>query len=103
MTPHNLVYGVKPDANSWFPIFSVGYFQHKKEGVVTYSATKSQTLTLIAIDRATNSNAMHFYNTVTRRFYTNRDYKLDPGRHMNTHFSLTYNGGIFVVTYISYS
>ena len=29
-TPHDIFYGVKPDARSWFPILSVGYFYHKK-------------------------------------------------------------------------
>ena len=45
---------------------------------------------------------MQFYNLVTRSVYKTGDYKLDPGRHTNTYFGLTYDGGIFVVTYISY-
>ena len=46
---------------------------------------------------------MELYNPVTRSVYTAGDYKMDPRHHTNTYFGLTYDGGIFVVTYSSYS
>ena len=70
MTPHKLVYGVKPYALSWFPIFSVGYFHHKKDGAVTSFATQSPTLVVISIGQATKSNTMQLYKPSTRSIYT---------------------------------
>ena len=49
-----------------------------------------------------NLNAMQFYNPVTRSINTSVYYNLDTVHHKNTHFGLTYNGGIFVATYGSY-
>ena len=41
-----------------------------------------------------------FYNLVTISFYTNGDYSLILGQYTNTHFCLTYYGGIFIGNYI---
>ena len=46
---------------------------------------------------------MAFYNPEARSIYNTSDYKIDPGRHTNTNFVLTYDEGIFVSTYSSYS
>ena len=46
---------------------------------------------------------MALYNPSTRSLYTTGQYALDPGRYTNTCFGLSYNGGIFVETYSSYS
>lgn len=70
MNSHKLVYGVKPDSRSLFPIFSAGYFRHKKDGAVIMSAMQSQTLEGIAICQTTNSKVMQFYNPVTGSIYT---------------------------------
>ena len=64
--------------------------------------TQSQTLVGTAIGRTNNSILMMFHNTTTYSVYTTTDYSLNPGRHTNAHFGLTYNGGIFVGTYSSY-
>ena len=89
MTPHEIVYGVKPDSWSLLTIFSVGYLYQKKDGAATRSTTKSKTLAGIDIFRVTNSNEIQFYNPVIRSFYTTRDCNIDMECHKNTHFCLT--------------
>ena len=103
MAPHELVYGAKTNTCSWLPIFSIGYFRHKKYGAVTRSTTQSQTLAGISIVQVMNSNSIQFYNPVAWRVYTNGDYKLGLWHHTNTHFGLAYDGGICVGIYSSYS
>ena len=63
----------------------------------------SQTLLGITIGRATNSNATIFYKPVTQSIYTTGECALKPECHTNTHFGLTYDGGIFFGIYSSYS
>ena len=48
-TPHELFYGIKHDASSWFPIFSISYVHYKKYGAVTMSDMQSQTQVRITI------------------------------------------------------
>ena len=70
MTPHKLVYGVKSDTHSWFQIFYIGCFHHKKYRSISRYATKSQTLAVISIGLAKKLNTMQFYNPVSRSIYT---------------------------------
>ena len=70
-TPHKLVYGVKTDTCSWFLIFSVEYFHHKKYVTITRSSKQPQTLAGIDVGQATNYNVMEFYDLITIIIHTN--------------------------------
>ena len=43
ITPHELLYGDKTDAQTWFPLLYVGYLHHQRDGTVTRSSTHYQT------------------------------------------------------------
>jgi len=49
-TPHELVYGVKPDLRVLFRMFSTGFFRHSRDGLSTRSGVSdAKTLQGIAI------------------------------------------------------
>jgi hypothetical protein len=79
-TPFELVPHSPPDARLWFPLFSMGYFNHTRDGSVERTSFQAQTLEGIAVGRSTTSNAMIFYNPRTRQYYEPDTYKLDPLR-----------------------
>ena len=79
ITPHELLYGDKTDAQTWFPLLYVGYLHHQRDGTVTRSSTHYQTLAGITIGQATKYNVINFYNPVTRSIYTTGYYALNLG------------------------
>eukprot|EP00956_Cyclotella_meneghiniana_P031975 scaffold85846_cov40-Cyclotella_meneghiniana.AAC.3 len=78
-TPHELVYGTKPDSSTWFELFSVGYFDHKTENSATKSNSEVQMLAGIAVGRDEKSNTIRFYNPLTKADYSPPAFKLDEG------------------------
>lgn len=100
-TPFELLHHSPPDSRLWFPLFSVGYFHHTRDGSVARSGFQAQTLEGIAIGRSDTSNAMLFYNPTTKQYYEPDTYKLDPSRLPSTVWPLTikYDGGIFADLY----
>lgn len=100
-TPFELIHHSPPDARLWFPLFSVGYFHHTRDGSVARSGFQAQTLSSIAIGRSNTSNAMLFYNPKTKQYYEPDTYKLDPSRIPSTVWPqhIQYDGGIFADLY----
>jgi transposase InsO family protein len=100
-TPFELIHHSPPDSRVWFPLFSVGYFNHTRDGSVVRSSFQAQTMEGIAIGRSDTSNAMIFYNPRTRQYYEPDSYKLDPSRLPSTVWpsDITYDGGIFADLY----
>ena len=50
-TPFELLHHSPPDSRLWFPLFSVGYFHHTRDGSVARSGFQAQTIEGIAIGR----------------------------------------------------
>ena len=48
-TPFELVHNCKPDARTWFELFSVGYFKHEEDGDEQRSNSQDQSLDSIAV------------------------------------------------------
>ena len=101
--PHELVYGEKQDTWTWFPLLYVSCFLHHKDGAVARLSNHSETLSFLPLVQAKNSNAVAFYNLLTRIVYANGDYAFDLVRHTSTHFGIHYDRVIFAGIYISYS
>ena len=59
-TPFELVHGVKPDAATWFELFSMGYFDHTIENNTKKSKFEVQTLAGIAVGRCDNPTRSNF-------------------------------------------
>jgi len=101
-TPHELVYGIKPDYRTLFRLFSTGYFKHDRDGTRDRDGiTESKSMSGIAIGRDRKSDGLIFYCPHTKQMYTSGDYKLDEGRNTPNTFNLHYEGGIFVGLYDS--
>ena len=100
-TPFELIHHSPPDSRLWFPLFSLGYFHHTRDGSVARSGFQAQTMEGIAVGRSTTSNAMVFYNPTTKQYYEPDTYKLDPSRLPSTAFpkTIVYDGGIFADLY----
>jgi hypothetical protein len=99
-TPHELVYGVKPDLRVLFRMFSVGFFHHLRDGTQHRSGiSDSKTMQGIALGRCRKSDGMLFLCPHNKQIYTSSDYKLDEGRNTPNTFDLKYDGGIFIGLY----
>jgi transposase InsO family protein len=57
-SPFELVHGIKPDASTWFELFSVGFFSHDSLDGATRSKAQAQTLDGIAIGRDEQTNTI---------------------------------------------
>ncbi len=103
-TPHELVYGVKPDLRVLFRMFSTGFFCHTSDGSHHHSGiAESKSMQGIALGRCRKSDGMLFYCPCSQRIYSSSDYKLDEGRNTPNLFNLRYDGGIFIGLYNSSS
>ncbi len=99
-TPHELVYGVKPDLRVLFRMFSVGFFRHLRDGSHHRGGiSESKIMQGIALGRCRKSDGRIFYCPHNKQLYTSSDDKLDEGRNTPNTFNLRYNGGIFVGLY----
>jgi hypothetical protein len=76
-SPFELVYVQKPNAKTWFELFSVGYFPVEKKSGEAASVTQSQTMDGIAVGRDNQSNTIMFYNPITKKYYSPPIFKLD--------------------------
>jgi hypothetical protein len=65
-TPFELVYGIKPDASTWFELFSFGFFPHDSVDGSANMKMQPQMLMGIAIGRDDKSNTILFYNPLTK-------------------------------------
>jgi hypothetical protein len=79
-SPFELVHGTKPDASTWFELFSVGFFAQDSDDGDTRTKTQAQTSAGIAVGRDTRANTVVFYNPLTRSYYRPPNFKLDEGR-----------------------
>jgi hypothetical protein len=77
-SPFLLVHGLRHDKCTWFPLFSICYFHHKKDGDVPRSHCQSHTMDGIAIGCLPTSNTMLVYNPRTKQYYEPDSYRLDP-------------------------
>jgi hypothetical protein len=65
-SPFLLVHGVGHDERTWFPLFSVCYFHHDRDGDVARSHSQAHTMDGIAVGRSPTSNALLVYNPRTK-------------------------------------
>lgn len=100
-TPFELIHHSPPDSRVWFPLFSVGYFNHTRDRLVECSNFQAHTLEGIVVSRSNTSNAMVFYNPRTKQYYEPDSYKLDPSRLPSSVWpnDIKYDDGIFVDLY----
>jgi hypothetical protein len=96
-SPFELVHGVKPDARTWFELFSVGFFKHTaKRGEGANTKTQEMTLDGIAVGRDRQTNTILFYNPLTKSYYRPQAWTLDKTRLPITHWPtlIKYDGSL---------
>jgi len=95
-TPYELVHGTKPQAETWFELFSVGYFNHDTDNAESRSTSQAQTLDGIAVGREDRSNTILFYNPITKSYYRPPAFSLDEFCLPVTNFpkSIRFDGGL---------
>jgi hypothetical protein len=99
-TPHELVYGIKPDLRALFHLFSTWYFCELKYSNLHHSGISTSTsMQGIAIGLCRKTDGMLFYSPHSKEILTSSDYKLDEGHHTPTVFNLPYDGANFVGLY----
>jgi hypothetical protein len=95
-SPFLLVHGSEHNERTWFPLFLICYFHHKKDGNVPRSHCQSHTMDCIAIGCSPTLNTMLVYNLRTKQYYEPNSYRLDPYRLPSLVYpSLKYDGGLF--------
>ena len=91
-----LIHGMGHDERTWFPLFLVCYFHHKRDGDITRSHFQTNTMDGIAIGCSPTSNAVLVYNLRTKHYYEPDSYQLDPFCLPSLVYpSLKYDGGLF--------
>eukprot|EP00804_Cyclotella_cryptica_P009045 CCRYP_003142-RA/>CCRYP_003142-RA protein AED:0.35 eAED:0.14 QI:0/0/0/1/1/1/2/0/1801 len=80
VSPFELVHGTKPDATTWFKLFSVGFFKMESSSDGKHLKTQSMSLAGIAVGRDDTSNTILFYNPITRSYYRPQAFSLDETR-----------------------
>ncbi len=99
-SPFHLVHGVGHNECTWFPLFSLCYFHHDKDGGMAHSHNQAHTMDGIAVGRSPTSNALLIYNPLMKSYYKPDSYRLDPYQlHSLVYPSLTYDGGLFFSLY----
>ncbi len=99
-SPFLLVHGVGHDKRTWFPLFSLCYFHHDKDGGMARSHNQAHMMDGIAIGQSPTSNAFLVYNPQKKSYYEPDSYRLDPYQLPSLVYpSLTYDGGLFCLLY----
>jgi len=95
-TPFELVHNHKPDARTWLQPFSLGFFSRQEDNTSSRSNTEDQALVGIAIGRDDKTNAVTFYNPITRSYYRPPTFHLDESALPATLFPkhIRYDGGL---------
>eukprot|EP00804_Cyclotella_cryptica_P022103 CCRYP_011581-RA/>CCRYP_011581-RA protein AED:0.10 eAED:0.05 QI:0/0/0/1/0/0/6/0/1337 len=86
ISPFELVHGIKPDATTWFELFSVGFFKHSSSSDGLNSKMQSMSMAGIAVGRDDTSNTILFYNPLTRSYYQPQAFTLDESRLPSMHW-----------------
>jgi hypothetical protein len=95
-----LVHGVGHDERTWFPLFSVCYFHHDKDGAVACLHNQAHTMDGIAVGRSPTYNALLVYNPRSKQYYEPDSYRFDSYRLPSSVYpSLKYDGGLFCSLY----
>jgi hypothetical protein len=99
-SPFLLVHGVGHNKRTWFPLFSLCFFHHNKDGGVTRSHNQAHMMDGIAVGHSPTSNPLLVYNPRTKKYYEPDSFCLDPYQLPSLVYpSLTYDGDLFCLLY----
>ncbi len=91
-----LVHGVGHNKLTWFPLLSLCYFNHDKDGSTQSTHNQSHTINGISIGRSPTSKALLVYNPRAKTYYEPDSYHVSPYWLLFLVYpQLQYNGGFF--------
>ena len=96
-TPHEKLYGCKPDMRNLIPIFSVAYTSY-----TTQHSYNVQTVKTILVGKSDKSNSLIFFHPATKQIITSARYRFDETLPSGPSFNLPYDGGLYFTKYCNY-
>ena len=96
ITPFEIVHNTKPNYNTWFELFSIGYLNHETDNTESRYKLQEITLYVIAVGRDDKSNFIIFYNPITSSYYHPHAFRLNESIIPITNLpnSLRFDGGL---------
>ena len=100
-TPFELIHHVAPDTRTWFPLFSIAYFYKNLESEKDRTTFQSKSVIGIVVGQSTKTNALSYYNPITKQYYDPDTYKFEPSRLPCTKFpsQIHFDGGLHADLY----
>ena len=99
-TPHELVFGSKPNLQNLLPLFSVAYIRRRKsEDTTALQNVENHSLAVILVGRSTVANSPIFFHSYTSKIITTDDFYLDETIPAGPAFDIASNSGIHFNTY----
>ena len=98
VTPHELVFGQKPDFQNLFPMFCVSYVDYKDPHTLNIQTAKT-----IVIGRSDISHSLEFYHPHTKRILTSAVYRVDETLTAGPSFGLNYDGDFYFHKFVNTS
>ena len=94
-TPHELVFGDKPNLQNLLPMFSVAYVrQRKSENDTALQNVESHSIAVILVGRSTVANSPIFFHPHTNKLITTDDYYLDESIPPGPAFDIACTSGL---------
>ena len=93
-TPHEVLYGQKPDYRNLFPMFSLANVKRRKDGKKHRGKIMSQTIQAICVGNDDKSDGRLFYIPHSKGLVGSADYVLDPVPPSGPLCNIEYDGGI---------
>ena len=99
-TPHELVFGQKPNLQNLLPMFSVAYVRRRKsEDDTKLQNVESHSIAVILVGRSTVANSPIFFHPHTAKIITTDDYFLDETIPAGPAFDIACNTGVHFNSY----
>ena len=99
-TPHELVFGQKPNLQNLLPMFSVAYVRRRKsEDDTKLQNVESHSIAVILVGRSTVANSPIFFHPHTAKIITTDDFFLDETIPAGPAFDIACNTGVHFNSY----
>ena len=102
-TPHECVYGVKPDFRNILPQFSIAYLNRTRDDNIERKSTHSHSIRAILIGRDPKSAAFQFYHPSTKKTPTSDSFTIDDTLPSGPAFGLNFDGGLYFNRYCDFN
>ena len=96
-------YGTKPDWRNLVTMFSIGYIRRNRDGKKQRATADSQSIMGICVGNNPKSDGLLFYLPTSKKLVGSADYRLDPTVPSGLVFGYSYDRGIGLNLYNTYT